>query len=166
MRAGVIAQWLRHLPCMRLTRVWFLHPSRRAQQATKSILPARQSLASYSWHIRYAKNSNNKSHNGNVTGACSSKLMSNRMTVIQWYFNSTVGRAFALHKTNPGSIPPSLSESPASYREYPARTAEPDKLPMVYSICQKTVTSLTMETLLVPTRANRWTTGWQWQWQW
>ena len=49
----------------------------------------------------------------------------------------SVGRAFALHAADPGSIFLSLSESPASYREYPAQMAEPGKLPVVYSICQK-----------------------------
>ena len=52
---------------------------------------------------------------------------------------------FALHATDLGSIPPSLSESPASYREYRARTAEPGKLPVACWIMPKTVTiSLTM----------------------
>ena len=39
-----------------------IHTFWRAQQATKSNLPARQSLTSYLWRIRYAKNSNNRSH--------------------------------------------------------------------------------------------------------
>ena len=51
--------------------------------------------------------------------------------------DSTVGSAFALHVADPGSIPLSLSENPASYREYPARMAEPGKLPVAYLICQK-----------------------------
>ena len=51
--------------------------------------------------------------------------------------DSTAGRAFSLYAADLGSIPPSLLESLASYREYPAHMAEPGKLPGVYSICQK-----------------------------
>ena len=56
-------------------------------------------------------------------------------SLIIFYF-STAGRMFALQAADLGSIPPSLSESPASYREYPVHTAEPGKLPMADSICQ------------------------------
>ena len=83
MWTGVIAQQVGCLPCTQPTQVRFLRPSRRAQQATESIPPSRQSLASSPWRIQYAKNSNNKFHNGDVTGACLSKSMSNGMTVIQ-----------------------------------------------------------------------------------
>ena len=72
--AGAIAQRVGHLPCTQPTRVQFLYPSRRVCQATETIPPARKSLASYPWHIRYARNSNNKSHNGDVTVARSSKI--------------------------------------------------------------------------------------------
>ena len=67
--------------------------------------------------------------------------------------NSTAGRAFALHAANPGSIPPSLSESPASYRASPASyMAEPGK---IFDMPKTVTASLTMETLLVPARANQ-----------
>ena len=78
---GAMAQRVGHLPCMEPTWVRFLRPSRRAWQATESTPPARQSLASSPWHIRYAKNSNNKSHSGDGTGARSSRSMNNRTTV-------------------------------------------------------------------------------------
>ena len=71
-----------HMLSMQETQVQFLHPSWRARQAVESISPTRQSLASYLWRIRYAKNSN-KPYNGDVTGARSSKSMNNRMTMLQ-----------------------------------------------------------------------------------
>ena len=86
-------------------RVRFLCPSWRAQQATESVPPARQSLASYPWHILYAKNSNSKSHNGDVTGTRSSKLMNNGMAALLLLFcfafgvtpGNTQGLLLALH---------------------------------------------------------------------
>ena len=81
----ILAQRVERLPCMRPTWVRFLCPSKRVRQATESIPTAWQSLASCLWHIRYAKNSSNKSHNEDVTGAHSSKSMNNGTTVLCMY---------------------------------------------------------------------------------
>ena len=72
-----------------------------------------------------------------------------------------MSRAFSLHAADPGLINLSLSERPANYQEYPPCTGEPVWLTVVYSICQKPVTSLTMQMLLVPAWENKWTTEWQ-----
>ena len=69
--------------------------------------------------------------------------------------NSTAGRAFALHAADPGLIPPSLSESPASYREYPDAQQSLASSPWCIRYARNSNTSLTMETLLVPTQANQ-----------
>ena len=76
----LIAERVVCLPCTGPTQVRLLSPQ-RAWQATESILPKWQGLASYLWHIRYAKNSS-KSHNRDVTGVCSNKLMNKRTTVL------------------------------------------------------------------------------------